>query len=40
MNTLQEHRDALERLAEALLEYEELPGNEVLKIIGVDAQRA
>jgi cell division protease FtsH len=40
VNTLQEHRDALDRLAEALLEYEELPGNEVLEIIGVDAQRA
>lgn len=39
INTLQEHRDALDRLAEALLEHEELPGNEVLDIIGVDAQR-
>ena len=39
VNTLQEHRDALDRLAEALLEHEELPGNEVLEIIEVGAQK-
>jgi len=39
VNTLQAHRDALDRLAEALLEHEQLLGSEVLEIIGVDEQK-
>ncbi len=34
--TLEEHRDALDRLAQALLEKEEIPGEEVLEIVGVE----
>jgi cell division protease FtsH len=34
-STLREHRDALDRLAQALLEKEEIAGDEVLEIIGV-----
>jgi cell division protease FtsH len=36
VSTLKEHRDGLDRLAEALVEKEELTGEEVAKIIGVD----
>jgi len=36
VSTLEEHRDALDRLAEALLEKEELSGQEVLEIVGVE----
>ncbi len=36
VDTLKEHRDALDRLAEALLEKEEIPGKEVLEIVGVE----
>jgi len=39
-DTLKEHRDALDRLAKALREKEEIPGDEVLEIIGVDTQRS
>jgi len=35
-STLEEHRDALDRLAQALLEKEEIPGEEVLEIVGVE----
>ncbi len=35
-STLKEHRDALDRLARALREKEEIPGAEVLEIVGVD----
>jgi cell division protease FtsH len=34
--TLEEHRDGLDRLVEALLEKEEVFGDEVLKIVGVE----
>jgi cell division protease FtsH len=33
--TLQEHRDALDRLATVLLEQEEIPGERVLELVGV-----
>jgi cell division protease FtsH len=36
VSTLREHRDALDRLAEALLEKEEIAGKEVVEIIGVE----
>jgi len=36
VSTLKEHRDALDRLAEALLEKEEISGEEVVEIIGVE----
>ncbi len=36
VSTLREHRDALDQLAEALLEKEELSGQEVLDIVGVE----
>jgi cell division protease FtsH len=35
VNTLQEHREALDRLADALVEKEEIPGEDVLSLIGV-----
>jgi cell division protease FtsH len=35
VSTLKEHRDALDRLAKALLEKEEISGEEVVEIIGV-----
>jgi cell division protease FtsH len=35
VSTLKEHRDALDRLAKALLEKEEISGKEVVEIIGV-----
>lgn len=34
-STLEEHREGLDQLAEELLEREEIPGDEVLEIIGV-----
>ena len=36
VSTLKEHRDALDRLADALLEHEEISGEEVVKIVGVE----
>jgi cell division protease FtsH len=36
VSTLEEHRDALDRLVEALVEKEEIPGQEVVEIIGVE----
>ncbi len=36
VNTLKEHRDALDRLAEALREREEISGEEVTEIIGIE----
>jgi len=39
-STLREHRDALDRLAKALREKEEIPGGEVLEIVGVDGRRS
>lgn len=36
VSTLREHRDALDRLAEALLEKEEISGKEAVEIIGVE----
>jgi cell division protease FtsH len=36
LNTLREHRDGLDRLADALLEHEEIPGKEVLELIGAN----
>jgi len=36
VSTLREHRDALDRLAGALLEKEEISGKEVVEIIGVE----
>ncbi len=38
--TLKEHRDALDRLAKALREKEEISGDEVLTIIGIDREEA
>lgn len=34
VNTLQEYREALDRLADALVEKEEIPGEDVLSLIG------
>jgi cell division protease FtsH len=34
-NTLQEHRDKLDKVADALMENEEIPGDEVLALVGV-----
>jgi cell division protease FtsH len=39
-STLKEHREALDRLAKALLEKEEIAGHEVLEIIGIDRDKA
>jgi cell division protease FtsH len=36
VSTLEEHRDGLDRLAKALREKEEIAGEEVLEIVGVD----
>jgi cell division protease FtsH len=36
VSTLKEHRDALDRLAKALLEKEEISGEEVVEIIGIE----
>jgi cell division protease FtsH len=36
ISALKEHRDALERLATRLLEKEEIPGEEVLELVGAD----
>jgi len=38
--TLREHRDALDRLVEALVEKEEISGDQVLEIIGVEREPA
>jgi cell division protease FtsH len=40
INTLREHREALERVAKALLEKEEIPGEEILKLIGVEKEKS
>jgi ATP-dependent Zn protease len=37
---LQEHRSELDRVADALLESEEIPGEKVLELIGVDGEEA
>jgi cell division protease FtsH len=37
--TLEENRDALDRVAEALLEREEIPGEEVLELVGVEIEK-
>lgn len=39
-STLKEHRDKLERLADALLEKEEIPGDEVLALIEMEDKKA
>jgi cell division protease FtsH len=39
VSTLQEHRSELDRVAEALLESEEIPGEKVLELIGVDKEK-
>lgn len=36
--TLEEHRDAMDRLVDALLEKEEIPGPEVLRLLGLDPE--
>ncbi len=38
VSTLKEHRDALDRLATALLEQEEIAGKQVLEIVGVEGK--
>jgi cell division protease FtsH len=40
VSTLKEHRDGLDRLAQALREKEEIGGEEVLEIVGVDKRSA
>lgn len=40
VGTLQEHRSELDRVAEALLESEEIPGEKVLELIGVDGEES
>jgi len=40
VSTLQEHRGELDRVAEALLESEEIPGEKVLDLIGVDGEES
>ena len=37
-SVLKEHREALDRLAEALLEKEELTGEEAMEVMGFDGQ--
>jgi len=39
IGTLGEHRDGLDRLAKELLEHEEIRGERVLEILGVDGER-
>jgi cell division protease FtsH len=36
--TLREHRDGLDRVADALLEHEEIPGDKVLELLGMKAK--
>ncbi len=38
VDTLQEHQDAFEGLAEMLIEHEEVPGEEVLKLVNGEAE--
>ena len=38
VETLEEHRDAFDRLAEMLIEREEVPGSEVLKLVNGEAE--
>jgi cell division protease FtsH len=38
VDTLTEHRDAFDRLAELLIEQEEVPGDEVLRLVNGDAE--
>jgi cell division protease FtsH len=40
VGTLQEHRSELDRVADALLESEEIPGDKVLELIGVDGEES
>jgi hypothetical protein len=40
VSTLQEHRSELDRVADALLESEEIPGEKVLELIGVDGEES
>jgi cell division protease FtsH len=40
MKTLKSHREALDRVAKTLREKEELPGSEVLEILGIDPEKA
>ncbi|HEX3033809.1 MAG TPA: ATP-dependent zinc metalloprotease FtsH [Thermodesulfobacteriota bacterium] len=40
VSTLREHRDGLDRLASALLENEEIPGDEVLRILQVNKDKS
>jgi cell division protease FtsH len=40
VSTLQEHRSELDRVADALLESEEIPGEKVLDLIGVDGEES
>jgi hypothetical protein len=40
MTTLQEHRQVLERLVETLLESEEVSGERVLELVGVEKEKA
>jgi cell division protease FtsH len=40
VSTLQEHRSELDRVAEALLESEEIPGEKVLDLIGLDGEKS
>jgi cell division protease FtsH len=39
-STLRGHQGELDRLADALLESEEIPGEKVLKLIGVDEKKS
>jgi cell division protease FtsH len=36
MQTLKDHRDVLDRIAELLLEREEIPGDLIIKLLGID----
>jgi cell division protease FtsH len=38
VDTLTEHRDAFDQLADLLIEREEVPGNEVLRLVNGDAE--
>lgn len=40
IDTLREHRDGLNQVAEVLMEQEEIPGEEVLELLGVDKGKA
>ncbi len=38
-DTLQKHRDGLDRVADTLMEKEEIPGEDVLKLLGIERAR-